>query len=69
MPTIGFTFSTTNAALLREALAHHQGVDVGGISDTDVKEFAGRHLRGLVQRYRASQRDSENPLDTSDPLV
>ena len=65
MPTIGFTFSTTNAALLREALAHHQG----GISDTDVKEFAGRHLRGLVQRYRASQRDSENPLDTSDPLV
>lgn len=69
MPTISFTVSTANATLLREALAFHQGRDALEISNTDVKEYAGSHLRAMVQRYRAAQRNAANPVDASDPLV
>ena len=69
MPTISFTVSTANATLLREALAHHQGKDVADLTNADVKEYAGRHLRAMVQRYRAVQRDTANPVDERDPLT
>ena len=68
MPTISFTVSSANATLLREALASHQGRDVADVTNADVKEYAGRHLRGMVRKYREAQRDAANPLDTSDPL-
>lgn len=68
MTTISFTVSTANAALLREALAHHQGRSVSEVTNADVKEFAARHLRALVQKYRQAQRDTANPVKTSDPL-
>ena len=68
MPTISFTVSAAHAALLREALAFHQGVDVADVTDADVKEYAGRHLRSIVQKYRQAQRDATNPVDASDPL-
>ena len=69
MPIISFTVSTANATLLREALAHHRGVDVVDVTTADVKKFAGRHLRSMVQKYRAAQRDTANPVDESDPLT
>jgi len=69
MPTISFTVSTANATLLREALAHHQSIDVSDVTNADVKEFAGRQLRAIVQKYRAARRDESNPLDAGDPLT
>ena len=69
MPSISFTVSTANATLLRRSLAHHQSVDVADVTNADVKEFAARHLRGIVQKYREAQRDAANSLDTSDPLT
>ena len=69
MPTISFTVSTANATLLREALAHHQGIDVVDVTTADVKEFAGRHLRAMVRKYREAQRDTANPVDEGDPLT
>ncbi len=68
MPTISFTVSSANAALLRDALAHHQGKDAADVTDADVREFAGRQLRAIVQKYRQAQRDAANPVITSDPL-
>ena len=68
MPTISFTVSTANATLLREALAYHQGKDVADMTNADVKAYAGRHLRAVVQAYREAQRDAANPVDASDPL-
>lgn len=68
MPTISFTVSAANATLLREALAHHQGKDVADVTNADVKEYAGRHLRAMVHTYRQARRDAANPVDASDPL-
>lgn len=68
MPTISFTVSTANAAVLREALAHHQGKDISDVTNADVKEFAGRHLRAMVQKYRQAQRDAAAPVSKDDPL-
>ncbi|MDA1256932.1 MAG: hypothetical protein O3C10_03700 [Chloroflexi bacterium] len=69
MPTISFTVSATNVTLLREALAHHQGRDVADVTAADVKDFAGRQLRAIVQKYRQARRDGANPVETSDPLT
>lgn len=68
MPTISFTVSTANATLLRQALAFHQGKNADDVTNADVKAYAGRHLRSIVQKYREAQRDAANPVDASDPL-
>lgn len=68
MPTISFTVSTANATLLREALAHHEGKDLADVTNSDVREYAGRQLRAMVRKYREAQRDAANPVDVSDPL-
>lgn len=68
MPTISFTASTANIALLRAALAYHQGRDAADVTNSDVKEYAGRQLRAIVQKYREAQRDAATPVSIDDPL-
>lgn len=68
MPTISFTVSTANIALLRAALAYHQGRDAADVTNSDVKEHAGRPLRAMVQKYREAQRDAATPVSIDDPL-
>ena len=69
MPTVTFNVTAANLTLLKEALAFHQGKDVADVTTADVKEWGKSSYQELVRKYRESQRDAANPLDTSEVLT
>ena len=68
MPSVTYTVSAAQLTELKEALAHHQGVDVSEISADDVKQWGLRQFQSIVQKYRQSAIDTANQV-SSDPIA
>ena len=68
MPTVTYTVTTVQINELKDALAHHQGVDVADISNDDVKTWGLRQFQVIAQNYRRSVVDAANPV-SSDPIA
>ena len=66
MPTLTLTVTTDQRDEIIAALAFHQGRDVGDVTAADARQFLIRQLRAMVHKYRESQRNAANPVDTSE---
>ena len=66
MPSVTYTVSTSQLSELKLALDHHKGLDAGTSTNEDLKAWGKGHFQGLVQKYRESERNAANPLDTID---
>ena len=66
MPSVTYSVDASQLAELKLALDHHRGLDAGTSDGDDLKAWGARHFKGLVMKYRESQRDTANPLDTSE---
>ncbi|MBN4064348.1 hypothetical protein JYU04_01280 [Dehalococcoides mccartyi] len=68
MPTVIYTVTAGQLTELKEAIAHHQGVEVSEVSNDDVKEWGLRQFQSIVRRYRQSIIESTNPV-SGDPIA
>ena len=68
MPSVTYTVTTAQLAELKAALAHHQGVEVGEITNADLKRWGLRQFQGLVRNYRQSLINTANPV-SDDPVA
>ena len=68
MPSVTYTVTTEQLVELKEALAHHQGIDVSEVANDDVKQWGLRQFQSIVQKYRQSAIDSANPV-SNDPVA
>ncbi len=68
MPTVTYTVTSAQLTELKNALAHHQGVDATDISNDDVKTWGLRQFQVMVQNYRQSVVDAANPV-SNDPVA
>ena len=66
MPSVTYTVSASQLAELLLALDHHRGLDAGTSTGADLKAWGKGHFQSLVQKYRESQRNIANPVDTSE---
>jgi hypothetical protein len=68
MPTVTYTVTAEQLAELKEALAHHQGIEVSEVSNDDVKQWGLRQFQSVVRKYRQAAIDSANPV-SNDPIA
>ena len=64
MATITYTVTDAQLAEMLLALDHHQGEPAGTADAADVKAWGLRHFQGMVQNYRASVINADNPVGT-----
>ena len=65
-PSVTYSVTASQLAELLLALDHHRGLDAGTSTGADLKQWGARHFKGLAMKYRESQSDTANPLDTSE---
>lgn len=68
MPSVTYTVSAAQLAELKQALAHHQGVEDSEITNDDVKQWGLRQFQAITRKYRQSQIETANPI-SDDPIA
>ena len=65
----GWTITNDNAAKIQSAMAGAIGKDAADDTAADVQNYLANIIRELVDRDLRKQRDTDNPINTSDVLT